>query len=302
MKKLVSTALLSLFTVSPAFAANVVIDHYMGKTELEQSPKRVVVIGFGPLDALNSFGIDPVAVSNASHLPSYLSKYSKDNYTSAGSLSEPDFETIYTQKPDLILVGPRGSAKYEELSEIAPTVVFAAEKDQGYWEGTQAQWRNIGKIFDIEDKVEQKIESLDVQFKAIRDYNQSNNNDALTILSIGDNISTFGAQSRFGVIYKDFGFIETVKNIKTGTHGDVISYEFIREADPKSILVIDRNSLTSTPGLDVRKSMNNDLVKATTAYKNQKIKYLDVDAWYLAMSGVTATEKMVSEIKQTVEL
>ncbi|MEF1298695.1 siderophore ABC transporter substrate-binding protein, partial [Vibrio parahaemolyticus] len=56
MKKLVSAAMLSLFAVSPSFAAKVVIDHYMGKTELEQSPKRVVVIGFGPLDALDSFG------------------------------------------------------------------------------------------------------------------------------------------------------------------------------------------------------------------------------------------------------
>lgn len=260
------------------------------------------MIGFGPLDALDNFGIDPVAVSNASHLPSYLSKYSKENYTSAGSLFEPDFEAIYMQKPDLILVGPRGSAKYEELSEIAPTVVFAAKEGEGYWEGTQAQWRNIGKIFNIEDKVEQKIETLDAQFKAIRDYNQTNNNDALTILSIGDNISAFGAKSRFGAIYNDFGFIETVKNIKTGTHGDVISYEFIREADPKNILVIDRNSLHAKPSQDLRKSMDNDLVKATTAYKNQKITFLDVDAWYLAMSGVTATEKMVNEIKNTVDL
>lgn len=45
MKKLVSAAVFSLLTISPSFAANVVIDHYMGKTELEQSPKRVVVIG-----------------------------------------------------------------------------------------------------------------------------------------------------------------------------------------------------------------------------------------------------------------
>ncbi len=302
MKKFVGAAMLSLFTVSPSFAAKVVIDHYMGQTELEQSPERVVVIGFGPLDALDNFGIDPVAVSNSSNLPSYLSKYSKDNYTSAGSLFEPDFETIYMQKPDLILVGPRASAKYEELSEIAPTVVFAAKENQGYWEGTQAQWRNIGKIFNIEEKVEQKIEALDAQFKAIRDYNQSNKNDALTILSMGDNISAFGAQSRFGVIYNDFGFLETVEHVKTGTHGDVISYEFIREANPKNILVVDRNSLTGTPDNDIRKSMDNDLVKATTAYKNHKITYLDVDAWYLSMSGVTATEKMVSEIKQTVEL
>ncbi|MEF1163474.1 siderophore ABC transporter substrate-binding protein, partial [Vibrio parahaemolyticus] len=33
-----------------------------------------------------------------------------------------------------------------------------------------------------------------------------------------------------------------------------------------------------------------------------KITFLDVDAWYLAMSGVTATEKMVNEIKNTVDL
>ena len=97
MKKFVGAAMLSLFTVSPSFAAKVVIDHYMGQTELEQSPERVVVIGFGPLDALDNFGIDPVAVSNSSNLPSYLSKYSKDNYTSAGSLFEPDFETIFLQ-------------------------------------------------------------------------------------------------------------------------------------------------------------------------------------------------------------
>ncbi|MFQ0977638.1 siderophore ABC transporter substrate-binding protein [Vibrio campbellii] len=302
MEKLVSAAILSLLIISPSFAATVKIDHYMGTTEVEQSPKRVVVIGFGPLDMLDSFGIDPVAVSNSSHLPKYLSKYSKTHYTSAGSLFEPDFETIYMQKPDLILVGPRGSSKYDELSEIAPTVVLASGENEGYWQGTKAQWRNVGKIFNMEEKVEQKIENLDAQFKAIRDYNQTNNNDALTILSIGDNISAFGAKSRFGAIYSDFGFSETVENLKAGTHGDVISYEFIREANPKNILVIDRNALHAKSDNDLAKSLDNDLVKATSAYKNKKITFLDVDAWYLAMSGVTATEKMVSEIKHTIEL
>ncbi|MCQ4504449.1 siderophore ABC transporter substrate-binding protein, partial [Vibrio parahaemolyticus] len=81
--------------------------------------------------------------------------YSKENYTSAGSLFENDFEAIYMQKTYLILFGPRGSEKYEELSEIAPTVVFASKEGEVYWEGTQSQWRNIGKIFNLEDKVEQ---------------------------------------------------------------------------------------------------------------------------------------------------
>lgn len=72
MEKLVSTAILSLLIILPSFAATVKIDHYMGTTEVEQSPKRVVVIGFGPLDMLDSFGIDPVAVSNA---PIFQSTY-----------------------------------------------------------------------------------------------------------------------------------------------------------------------------------------------------------------------------------
>ncbi len=93
-----------------------------------------------------------------------------------------------------------------------------------------------------------------------------------------------------------------MKNLKTGTHGDVISYEFIREANPKNILVIDRNSLHAKSDHDLAKALDNDLVKATSAYKNKKITFLDVDAWYLAMSGVTATEKMVSEIKHTIDL
>lgn len=157
MKKLVSAAVFSLLTISPSFAANVVIDHYMGKTELEQSPKRVVVIGFGPLDALDNFGIDPVAVSNASHLPSYLSKYSKENYTSAGSLFEPDFEAIYMQKPDLILVGPRGSAKYEELSEIAPTVVFAAKEGEGYWKARRLNGVTSAKSSTLKTKSSKRL-------------------------------------------------------------------------------------------------------------------------------------------------
>ncbi len=38
MEKLVSAAPVSLLTISPAFAATVKIDHYMGTTEIEQSP------------------------------------------------------------------------------------------------------------------------------------------------------------------------------------------------------------------------------------------------------------------------
>ncbi|MCE2570295.1 siderophore ABC transporter substrate-binding protein [Motilimonas eburnea] len=292
----------TLFYTTASFAKPITIEHYMGSTQLNPDPKRVVAIGFGPLDTLDYFGIKPIAVSNSSHLPSYLAQYGKQNYPSVGSLFEPDLETIYTQKPDLILVGPRGAPKYKELSEIAPTVVFAIGEGTDYWQGTQQQWRNLGKIFEIEAKVEAKIAELDAQFQAIKQHNQSKNIDALTLLSIGDNISTFGISSRFGVIYKEFGFKPSVSNNSVNPHGDVISYEFVLQAKPSHILVLDRNSLHNKQSQSLRQSLDNPLVKATPAYQQDQITYLDVDAWYLAMSGVTATETMVSDIKRAIKM
>ena len=51
-----------------------------------------------------------------------------------------------------------------------------------------------------------------------------------------------------------------------------------------------------------KETLDNDLVKATEAYKNNKLSYLDTTAWYLSISGVRATEQMVTDIKQSVGL
>ncbi|UTV28818.1 siderophore ABC transporter substrate-binding protein [Photobacterium atrarenae] len=300
MNKIASSVLLSCFISMPALADSVTIEHRMGKTVIDETPKRVVVLGMGALDAVDQFGIDPVAVNKVAQLPAYLQKYKGAEYAAAGSLFEPDFETIYMQKPDLIVAGARAAASYDELSKIAPTIVFAAENDQGYWESTKAQWRNLGKVFDIEAKVEQKIDALDADFKAIRDYNQKHEINALTVMSSGGNITTFGAQSRFSAIYKDFGFKEAVKSIKTSNHGDLISYEYIRKADPQTLLIIDRDKLVNKGESTTRQDFENDLIKATQAYQNNKMTFLDLNAWYISISGVTATEQMIRDMKQSI--
>ncbi|MGF1695310.1 siderophore ABC transporter substrate-binding protein [Vibrio lamellibrachiae] len=276
--------------------------HRLGSVTLETQPKRVVVIGLGPLDALDRFGIDPVAISKAATLPTYLNKYKGEQYASSGSLFEPDFEAIYMQKPDVIIVGARGASNYEELSKIAPTVVFAAEADQGYWNSTQQQWRNLGKVFNIEEKVEQKIESLDQQFESIRRYNQNHSIDALTVMSSGGNITTFGENSRFSSIYKDFGFKQTVEGIKATRHGDLISYEFIGKSNPSTLLIIDKDKLVNKGTSNTQAEFDNELVQATKAYKNGHMAYLDINAWYLSIAGVTATEQMITDVKESIGL
>ncbi len=91
MKSRIHWAALGLLAAFAAQAETVTIEHRLGKTTLEQKPQRVVVIGVGALDAIDSFGIEPVAVSKFDGTPAYLAKYKSDKYPRAGSLFEPDF-------------------------------------------------------------------------------------------------------------------------------------------------------------------------------------------------------------------
>ncbi|GAK84295.1 iron compound ABC uptake transporter substrate-binding protein PiuA [Vibrio ponticus] len=295
-------SVLALLTGLVAFSANaemVEITHQKGTTKVETNPERVVVIGVGALDAAVTLGVEPVAISTVSMFPDYLAQYRDYKFISAGSLSEPNFETIFMQKPDLIIVGSRGAKQFDELSKIAPTIVFAADAKEGYWKSTQQQWRNLGQVFEKQELVEQKIAQLDKEFKAISDYNQANNVDALTVMSSGGNITAFGADSRFSAIYQDFGFKQTAQNVKAKTHGDLVSYEFIRETNPSTLLIVDKDQLTNKGNSTVKRDFENDLVKATSAYQNKQMAYLDISAWYLAISGIQATEQMISDVKSS---
>jgi iron complex transport system substrate-binding protein len=294
--------IVSIATSFMSIADPITLSHQLGNVTLESKPARVAVIGLGVLDALDRFNIDPIAVTKAIQMPDYLSKYQDKRYASTGSLFEPDFETIYNQKPDVIIIGIRSTPHYAELSKIAPTIVFAIDDTQSYWLSTQQQWRNLGKLFDIEDRVEQQIARIDTQFQQIVSHNQSHQSDALTVMSSGGNITAFGVKSRFATIYQDFGFASTVDVDATSPHGDLISFEFIRKANPSTLLIIDRDKLNSKAQSSTEKDFDNALVHATKAHQEGRIAFLDLNAWYLSIAGVTATERMIQDIKRPLGL
>ncbi|WP_456294675.1 siderophore ABC transporter substrate-binding protein [Vibrio sp. AK197] len=297
--KALAVALLAGLAVFNVQAETVSIKHEMGTTTLESNPKRVVVLGIGALDAVDSMGVTPVAVSTATMMPDYLAKY--EDVPSSGSLFEPDFEAIYSDKPDVIIAGPRSATHYDELSKIAPTIIFGT-RSSDYWQATQEQWRKLATVFEKQEMVEKKIAELDNEFKAIRDYNQSHQVDALTVMSSGGNITTFGTESRFGILYKEFGFKETVHNIKPSQHGDLVSYEYIQKANPSTLLIIDRDKLVNKGTSHTREQFDNELIQSTKAYQEGRMTYLDLNAWYLAISGIKATQQMIADVKSTIGL
>lgn len=282
-----------------ANAQTITVEHPMGTTTLDTKPERVIVLGMDTLDVLDSLNIEPIGVVKAP-MPKYLNKYQDDKYPAVGSLFEPDFETIFTLKPDLIIASNRSSESYQELSKIAPTVVFMADS-KNYWPTTQKAWRMMGDIFEKQDHIEKLIQHKQKQIDSIHQFAHDHSTKVMLVMTNGGKLATFGANSRYSAIYNLFGFGETVSNQADKNHGDLISYEYVAKANPENLLILDRDQAIGRDSGEAFKKLNNPLIAKTAAAKSDAIYYLNPQAWYISASGIKATQFMIDDMKQLTE-
>ncbi|WP_122055658.1 siderophore ABC transporter substrate-binding protein [Vibrio sp. Evd11] len=284
-----------------AQAETVTIEHVKGTAQFDEVPQRVVVLGFGSLDVLDKIGVKPVGAPH-SLMPDYLTSY-KETTANTGSLSEPDFEAIYMLKPDVIIAENRMLKVYDKLAQIAPTIMFSIEGDK-YWADAQQNWRALGQLFDKQAEVEAIITETQDSIAAVNDKVTSGETTAMMLMNNGNNIAMFNKGSRFSIIFDDFGYVEsksvTVAPIK-GTHGNLISFEYIADAKPEVLYVLDREKAIGKSEGRAQQLFDNPLVAATPAAQQGNIVYLDSSAWYLAGGGVTAIHRMLGDIERTIQ-
>ena len=115
------------------------------------------------------------------------------------------------------------------------------------------------------------------------------------VLSNNGKLSAYGLKSRFAIIHDHFGF-KTVEDIAASTHGSKVNFEYLLEKNPNYIFVVDRNAVNGGE-VSANKAFDNDIVKATDAYKNGNIIFLDAETWYTATGGIKTTQKMIDEVK-----
>lgn len=303
-RKLIRHVLVILAALTACFslqAETITIKHIKGTTQLESQPKRVVVLGHGSLDTLDALGVEVVGTPHML-MPDYLSDY-LESTTNTGSLFEPDFEVIFSLKPDLIIAEDRVAPLFNDLEKIAPTVMFDLENGN-YWKDAQDNWRMIAKIFSKSEQVEAIINEIDQDFDSVHKQVDNNNLDALMVMNSGTNITMFNKGSRFSVLFDEFGFTESAsQNIAPikGPHGSLVSFEYIADAKPDVIFILDREHAIGKSDGKAKELFNNALVRLTPAHKNNKIVILNPDAWYLSGGGITATRNMIADIKNLTE-
>ncbi|MET3576514.1 siderophore ABC transporter substrate-binding protein [Bhargavaea ullalensis] len=272
----------------------ITIKHELGEAPVKKNPENVVVFDFGILDTLDELGVNVKGVPQAT-VPSYLEKYKSDEYTNVGSLKEPDFEAIHALKPDVIFISGRQADLYDQFAEIAPTVYIPLDTTD-YLNSFKENMNTVAKIFDKEDEMKQELADIDDRVAAIQEKTSGMDEKGLIVLGTEGKVSAYGPASRFGLIHDVFGVKPADDKIEASTHGQNITFEYILDTNPDILYVIDRDAAIGTDS-SVKASLENDLVKKTNAYKNDKIVYLNGEVWYLAGGGLQSMKEMISEVE-----
>ena len=276
-----------------------VVSHELGETTVNKNPKRVVVFDYGILDSLDKLEVEGIVGLVQDGLPEHLSKFESEDYSSVGSLKEPNMEKIFELTPDLIIISGRQADYYEELSKIAPTIHLGVN-NENYLESFSENMNKLGEIFGKEKAVEKELTAITEAIEELNAKVTEKNVNGLITLANDGSFSVYGAESRFGIIHNSFGVTPVDETIEASTHGQKASFEYIVEKNPQYLFVVDRAAIVGGT-TSAKELFENELMKKTDLYKNDNIVYLNPNIWYTATGGFTSTMIMVEEIDNAIK-
>ena len=280
------------FTLSSASASEVEIQTARGMAKVKQTPEKVIVMDVPAVDTLDILGVKPKGLPNSLYVD-YLS-HLEANAEKVGSLFEPDFETIHALQPDLVIVGGRSSRQYDSMVKVASTIDMTIWGEDLIGQ-TKARLMAYGKLFNKEAEAEKAKAAFDAKIAEAKQAIKGKGS-ALVILTNGPKISAYGASGRFGWLHVALDLPEAIENVEESTHGEAISFEFIRKVNPDWLLVIDRAAAIGTKGGGAKRTLDNALIHETKAWKSGQMVYLDPRNIYIASGGIQSMTNTMDEL------
>ena len=118
---------------------------------------------------------------------------------------------------------------------------------------------------------------------------------ALVLIVSGGKLSAQSPNSRLGGwLHQDIGLEPVDPNMKEGSHGMPISFEYIKEKNPDWLFVLDRSAAIGEEGKAAKDVLDNPLVAESTAWKKGQVVYLDSSA-YLAAGGAKQLQTVAKQ-------
>ena len=276
------------------------VDHAQGSTQVPLNPKKVIILNPATLDNADALKIPVAGVPQTStHLPSYLAKYRGSEYLNAGTLFEPDYEALSNAKPDLIIAGGRAHDAYDKLSEIAPTVALDVDP-QHFMQSLAQRTEQLAALFGKQADAKTLLTNFTAQAEKIK-QKSAHAGSAMILMISGGKMSAYSAGSRFGFIFDELGFTPAATFPQAGKHGNVVSSEFILNANPDWLFVLDRdNAIGRAEGQSAQQVLDNPLIEKTNAWKNQRVIYLDSASLYIA-GGIQSYTQLMDKVSAALD-
>lgn len=271
--------------------------------EFPSDPQRLAVMDLGALDILDNIGYGDriVGVSKGSSID-YLQDYvTDDDLLNLGTVKEADMEALMESEPDIIFIGGRMSAIYEELVEIAPVYMVYTDTETGVVESTAMNARNIASLFEAEDEVDVLLEDYNARIDALKSFAEGKT--AIVGMVNAGGFGLLGNDGRCSIIGREIGFenVGVDADVDTSAHGNEASYEFVLSKNPDYIFAMDRDAAIGTEGAQLAAEvLDNELINKTDAAQNGNVIVLEhSNVWYTAEGGVTALGVMLSDLENT---
>lgn len=276
--------------------------------EVPYDAKRIAILDLASLDIIDNLGVGDRVVGTANTSIEYLAKYSDNkDIKNLGTIKEADLEAVMACDPDVIFIGGRLAASYDELSKIAPVVYLATDTEAGVVKSVTNNATTIASMFGLESKVAEKTADFTKRIEALNKVSEGKT--ALVGMTTSGSFNLLGNDGRCSIIGKEIGFNnigldsldsgKTEGSSTTSSHGNEASFEVVLAKNPNYVFVMDRDSAIATEGAKLAQEiMENQLVMDSDAYKNGNIVYLKNPAvWYTAEGGITALDTMLTDLE-----
>ena len=273
------------------------VETVKGEVEIPANPKKIVDIS-GSSEELVLLGHNVVGTSNVdsydtSNVPAYMKDKLGDAKVVGHSMMETaDVEAILACEPDLIIMSTRQEQIYDELKEIAPTVML--EDQSNDWE---AKLKDVAKLFGQEDEAQAWLDDYYAKAEKLgKEIKEANGEDTtyLTVLASSGSFMVF-TEGGIGTVLKDDMKLPQPANMpeQDSITLPTVTMEGLSEIDADHIIVI----ATESDKADLEASSVWSQIRAV---KEGNVTILDASPYFSQAYNPIGRELILESVKDSV--
>lgn len=271
----------------------IVINHELGTTILEETPENIAVLELSFLDSLYNLDIDPIAIADDND-PKKVSDVTEGelvDYTSVGKRMEPSLEELSMMDLDLIIADvSRHSEIYEDLNKIAPTIVLKSI-DSSY-EEYKENFKTIAKAVGKENEATEKVEEIKELLSEVSKLSQEvvEGKTVLTVSPKNDAYTAHTSSSFVGQVLEKAGFVNAVQSEE---FEQSLSLEQLVEINPDIIIYMrdDKDKTIYSQWKDT------ELYNSLDAVKNDQVFTTVARGPWTQYRGFISVKTIVNEVE-----